>query len=122
MIYTIIYDRDGRADPNQAHHFLYGDSTRPLTKSTWFHEFDTRAHQGANHAAVTAARTPVDALALRLYDRVAARTRPVCVPVHAGKCGGCHLRLSGEADSAARKGDQLATCDQCGRIVWWEAV
>lgn len=73
-------------------------------------------------AAVTAARTPVDALALRLYDRVAARTRPVCVPVHAGKCGGCHLRLSGEADSAARKGDQLATCDQCGRIVWWEAV
>jgi predicted nucleic acid-binding Zn-ribbon protein len=81
-----------------------------------------RAELIAAQALLAEARTPLDALALRLYDRVAARTQPVCAVIHAGKCGGCHLKISGEADSAARKGDKLATCDQCGRIVWWEAV
>ncbi len=81
-----------------------------------------RAELAVAQTALAEARAPLDASALRLYDRVAARTQPVCAPVHGGKCGGCHLRLSGEADAAARKGDQLATCDQCGRIVWWEAV
>jgi predicted nucleic acid-binding Zn-ribbon protein len=81
-----------------------------------------RAELAEAQATVTAARAPLDALALRLYDRVAARTRPVCAPIHGGKCGGCHLRISGEADADSRKGDKLATCDQCGRIVWWEAV
>jgi predicted nucleic acid-binding Zn-ribbon protein len=85
-------------------------------------DINLRAELAEAQAAVAEARGPVDALALRLYDRVAGRTRPVCVPVHAGKCGGCHLKISGEADAAARKSDQLATCDQCGRIVWWEAV
>ncbi len=81
-----------------------------------------RAELTAAQAAVAGARGPLDTLALKLYDRVAARTQPVCAVIHDGKCGGCHLKISGEADSAARKGDKLATCDQCGRIVWWEAV
>jgi predicted nucleic acid-binding Zn-ribbon protein len=81
-----------------------------------------RAELTAAQAALAEARTPLDVLALKLYDRVAARAQPVCAPIHDGKCGGCHLKISGEADSAARKGDKLATCDQCGRIVWWEAV
>ena len=71
--------------------------------------------------ALAAARIPLDPPALRLYDRIATNGQPVCVAIHDGKCGGCHLKVSGEADSVARKGDQLATCDQCGRIVWWEA-
>jgi hypothetical protein len=69
---------------------------------------------------VAAARAPLPELALRLYDRIAARQQPVCVPIHGGKCGGCHLKVSSESDADARKGDKLATCDQCGRIVWWE--
>ncbi len=79
-----------------------------------------RAELATALTEVAAARTPLDEPTLRLYDRVARRNMPVCVPVHGGKCGGCHLKISGEADAAARKGDQLATCDQCGRIVWWE--
>jgi predicted CXXCH cytochrome family protein len=49
---------------------------------------------------------------------------PVCVPVRGGKCGGCHLKISSEVESAVRgKGDgKLVTCDQCGRIVWWDAA
>ncbi len=74
---------------------------------------------------VAVARAPVDALKLRLYDRIAVRNMPVVVALHGDKCGGCHLKVSGEAISGARgKGIdplvQLPTCDQCGRIVYWE--
>jgi len=75
---------------------------------------------------VATARGPVDPMKLRIYDRIAARNMPVVVAIHAGKCGGCHLKVSSDVDSAARgKGAdavaQIPTCDQCGRIVYWEA-
>jgi predicted nucleic acid-binding Zn-ribbon protein len=74
---------------------------------------------------VAAARLPVGEPKLRLYDRIAVRNMPAVVPIHGDKCGGCHLKVSSEVVSAARgKGvDPLAilpTCDQCGRIVYWE--
>jgi predicted nucleic acid-binding Zn-ribbon protein len=75
---------------------------------------------------VSAARSVVEPLRLRVYDRIAARNMPVVVPVHAAKCGGCHLKVSSEVESAARgKGVEptaaLPTCDQCGRIVYFDA-
>jgi uncharacterized protein len=89
-------------------------------------EASLTAELKAVQAEVNTARAPVDALKLRVYDRVAARNMPAVVAVHAGKCGGCHLKVSSEVESAARgKGvdplAQLPTCDQCGRIVHWEA-
>ena len=72
-------------------------------------------------AAVEAAREPLDTKSIRLFDQIAPRTFPVCVPVDGGKCGGCHLKVSGEAEGVARKGDELGRCDQCGRIIWWES-
>ncbi len=72
------------------------------------------------------ARAPVGERNLRVYDRIAARQMPVVVPlVSLDKCGGCHLKVSGDVISAARgKGTDplgvLPTCDQCGRIVYWE--
>lgn len=77
-------------------------------------------------AEVATARGPVGDMRLRVYDRIAARNMPAVVAIHAGKCGGCHLKVSSDVDSAARgKGAdplaQLPTCDQCGRIVYWEA-
>lgn len=72
-------------------------------------------------AEVAAARAPLDVPSLRLYDRVVLRGLPACVAVTAGRCHGCHLKISSEIESASRKGDELATCDQCGRIVYWEA-
>jgi uncharacterized protein len=75
-------------------------------------------------AAVAEARVPVEERVLRVYDRIAARQQPACVPVKGNTCGGCHLKVSAEVESAVRgKGDpsgSLATCDQCGRIVWWD--
>lgn len=72
-------------------------------------------------AAVAGAREPVPEPARRLYDRVVARHFPAVVPIRGGKCGGCHLKVSGEIDAQARRGEELVTCDQCGRIVWWDA-
>jgi len=54
---------------------------------------------------------------------MAARGMPVVVRIIDGKCGGCHLKISSEAESAARgKGapGELARCDQCARIVYWD--
>jgi predicted nucleic acid-binding Zn-ribbon protein len=78
-------------------------------------------------AALAVAREPVSESHRRVYDRIATRNMPAVVPTHGGKCGGCHLKISSEVESAARgKGGvdaagQLATCDQCGRIVYWES-
>jgi len=71
-------------------------------------------------ADVAAARAPIDAPSLRVYDRVSLRGQPVCVAIHNGKCRGCHLKVSSEIESDSRKGEKLATCDQCGRIVYFE--
>lgn len=80
--------------------------------------------QGAQ-AEFASARAPLAEPALRLYDRISARNMPACVPIRGGKCGGCHLKVSSEVESASRgKGldyaGQLATCDQCGRLVYWD--
>ncbi len=80
----------------------------------------------AAQAEVASARAPVGELRLKVYDRVALRNMPAVVPVQGGKCGGCHLKVSSEVESAARAKNTdgtaaLATCDQCGRIVYWES-
>jgi hypothetical protein len=77
-------------------------------------------------AEVAAARAPVGDLRLRIYDRIAVRNMPVVVAIRGGKCGGCHLKVSSEVESAARGKTvdalaQLPTCDQCGRVVYWES-
>ena len=82
-----------------------------------------KVQHDAAQAEVTAARTPVAVPTLHIYDTMAARGMPVVVRVVAGRCGGCHLKISSEAESAARgKGPpgELARCDQCARIVYWD--
>jgi hypothetical protein len=77
-------------------------------------------------AEVADARKPLDEPVIRVYDRIAARQQPVCAPLRGSKCGGCHLKVSSEIESAARgrfePTQPLPTCDQCGRIVWWESA
>jgi uncharacterized protein len=75
-------------------------------------------------AAVAQARAPIPANALEAYDRAAARRMPAVVPIRGGKCGGCHLKVSSEVESAARgktSDNEFAVCDQCGQMVYWES-
>ena len=72
-------------------------------------------------AEVAAARAPIDVPRQRVYDRIATRNMPAVVPLRDSNCGGCHLKVSSEIESAARgktpdPTGALPTCDQCGRI------
>jgi predicted nucleic acid-binding Zn-ribbon protein len=81
------------------------------------------AELAAAQAEVAAARAPVGPAWLGAYERMAPRGLPAVVAIRGSKCGGCHLKVSSEVESAARgKSDpaQPITCDQCGRIVYWE--
>jgi len=77
-----------------------------------------------SQAEVATARSPLADGELKLYDRIATKGLPACVPIRGGKCGGCHLKVSSEVESGARgktSDGKLATCDQCGRLVYWES-
>lgn len=85
-------------------------------------EGQLQAELQAAQAAVASARPEVPEPQLRLYDRLAVKPgHPVCVPVSQGKCGGCHLRVPTHIEVLAKAGTEIATCDQCGRIVYWQS-
>jgi uncharacterized protein len=78
----------------------------------------------AAKAAVAEARTPIPEAALQAYDIAARRRMPAVVPIRGGKCGGCHLKVSSEVESAVRgktSDTEFALCDQCGQMVYWES-
>lgn len=85
-------------------------------------EKQAQADHQAAVAAVETARPAVAADHLRIYDRLAKKPgMPACVPVSAGRCGGCHLKVPTHIEVMARSGTEIATCDQCGRIVYWSS-
>ncbi len=69
---------------------------------------------------VAAARATLEEPPLRVYDRVATRHAAPVAALRGSKCGGCHLKVSSEVESDARKGEKLAQCDQCGRILYFD--
>lgn len=84
------------------------------------HEKELRSEHEQAVAATAAARTQVPEPQTRLYDRLAKKPGlPVCVPVQGGRCGGCHMKVSSNIEFEARKAENIVTCDQCGRIVYW---
>ena len=83
-------------------------------------ETQLQADAQAAQDTVAAARLEVPAPQLKIYDRIASKPgHPVCVPVTAARCGGCHLKVSANVEMEARKLEQVTTCDQCGRVVYW---
>ena len=85
-------------------------------------ETNLKAELVEAEATVAIAREPLEERYLRIFDRIAGTQFPVCVAINNSKCGGCHLKVSGEVDSVARRGEELAHCDQCGRILWFESA
>lgn len=64
-------------------------------------------------------KTPLEVRFIKTYERLADRIRlPVIVPVNGQVCEGCHLRVSNDTVEESRKGEELTTCDNCGRIVF----
>jgi predicted nucleic acid-binding Zn-ribbon protein len=85
-------------------------------------EGNLRTELQAAQAEVEVARLPVDAPLVRVYERLVREglARPVCVPIRDGKCNGCHMKVSGQVESAARKGDEITNCESCRRMVFWD--
>lgn len=45
---------------------------------------------------------------------------PYVVELEGGnRCSGCHLKVSGEVESTARRGKERVRCDNCGRMVFF---
>jgi uncharacterized protein len=71
-------------------------------------------------AEVEKARALVPEGLLPRYDRLAKYTGlPAVVALHDSKCGGCHLKVSNGVETEARKGTEIVTCDNCGRILYF---
>lgn len=84
-------------------------------------ETQLRAEHAAAVTATDTARAAVPEPQARLYDRVAKKPGlPACVAVQGGRCGGCHMKVSSNIEFEARRSENIVTCDQCGRIVYWQ--
>jgi predicted nucleic acid-binding Zn-ribbon protein len=67
-----------------------------------------------------AAETGVPEEALTRYRRILKSKRDVAiVPVRAGACGGCHMKLTSQTVISSRNDDKLVACENCGRLVYW---
>jgi predicted nucleic acid-binding Zn-ribbon protein len=108
----------------------FADAEAELKKNITGHEAKIRAlrerekHLQADVAAaretVAVARREVPPALLKIYDRLAVKPgHPVCVTVNGDRCGGCHLKVPTHIVVQARAGVEIATCDQCGRVVYW---
>ncbi|MCC5806015.1 MAG: hypothetical protein JJU00_06765 [Opitutales bacterium] len=76
----------------------------------------------AGRDAVTEAEAEVDPALVESYRFVKTQVKrpPYVVPLKESRCGGCHLKVSGEIESGARKGHEIVRCDNCARIVYFE--
>jgi predicted nucleic acid-binding Zn-ribbon protein len=58
--------------------------------------------------------------AVARYRRILKSKRGVAiVPIHGGACSGCHMKLTSQTVVTARSAENLVTCENCGRLVYW---
>jgi predicted nucleic acid-binding Zn-ribbon protein len=68
----------------------------------------------------TVAEQAVPEDVLSRYRRILKSKKDVAiVPLHSGTCGGCHMKVTPQTVLAARAAEQLVSCDNCGRMVYW---
>lgn len=60
--------------------------------------------------------------ALARYERLMHSKGDLAIAqIRNGNCGGCHLHLAPQVLHNAKRGDELTSCDYCGRILYWQA-
>ena len=71
--------------------------------------------------ALAEAEDQMDKPSLSIYRRVSRGLKfPIIVPQRDAKCQGCHMRVSASVEVEVKKGAEITTCDNCGRILYWE--
>lgn len=67
------------------------------------------------------ARAKVPPVSLTVYQDLRPRHKlPIVVMMQEKRCLGCHLKVAGETEGKVRSGRELATCEHCGRILYYE--
>ncbi len=62
----------------------------------------------------------VDEDLIERYERIFRSKHDLAIaPIEHGNCSGCHLQLPPEIVHAAKGGIEVASCSNCGRIVYW---
>jgi predicted nucleic acid-binding Zn-ribbon protein len=62
----------------------------------------------------------VDEEALNRYERLLkTKGNKVVVGIDHGVCGGCHMKFSKQTVLSCRAGDEIVTCPNCGRILYY---
>ena len=58
------------------------------------------------------------------YRRILANKKDAAIVpvVHGTNCGGCHMKLTQGSALAAKGGKAGATCENCGRLLFWPAA
>lgn len=82
----------------------------------------SQAELGDAKSAVEACERELDPAVLQQYRYVKSQVSrpPVVVALEQSRCKGCHLKVSGEIETEARKGRELVRCDSCGRILYYD--
>ncbi len=58
---------------------------------------------------------------LARYRRILKSKKDVAiVPLRHGSCGGCHMKVTSQTVLVAKGGEQLASCENCGRLVYFD--
>lgn len=80
---------------------------------------EQRATEAAAELKEAQAKVPDADRALfeRLFER---RGSNAIVPIQHGICSGCHMKVTSQTEISAHSGDKLATCENCGRLVYAE--
>jgi predicted nucleic acid-binding Zn-ribbon protein len=60
-----------------------------------------------------------DADLLLRYEKIFVKKGDAVAPLAHGVCGGCHMKVSSSRVMEVRSERQIATCDQCGRILYF---
>ena len=63
---------------------------------------------------------PLDEDSLGMYDRLLkSKGNAALVPVEAGVCGGCHMKLVSATITSLKADDSIVHCEQCGRVLYF---
>ncbi len=74
-------------------------------------------------AQIAEAEKEIDAPSLSLYRRILkSKGDAAIVQVqHGNNCGGCHMTLTQQTILLAKAGQKLTTCENCGRVLYWQS-
>jgi predicted nucleic acid-binding Zn-ribbon protein len=82
-------------------------------------EANTAAQLGGARAEQAEAERAVPEEVVARYRRILKSKKDVAiVPVEHGACGGCHMKLTTQTVISARNPETLASCENCGRLVY----